>query len=88
VFNLFNHAQCVGGFISDVAPAGTALPGTNNSTTSSAVHNFLIPTSSIFGDPTQAFSSNPRMMQLSRSSRFSEPPANCAGVGITADGAG
>jgi hypothetical protein len=65
VFNLFNHAQYVGGFISDVAPAGTALPGTNSSTTSAAVHNFLIPSSSIFGDPTQAFSSNPRMMQLS-----------------------
>ncbi len=65
VFNLFNHAQYVGGFISDVAPAGTTLPGTNSSTTSSAVHNFLIPTSSTFADPTSAFSSNPRMMQLS-----------------------
>jgi hypothetical protein len=65
VFNLFNHAQYVGGFISDVAPAGTSLPGTSSSTTSSAVHNFLIPSSSIFDDPTQAFSSNPRMMQLS-----------------------
>ncbi len=65
IFNLFNHAQYVGGFISDVAPAGTSLPGTNSSTTSSLVHNFLIPTSPIFADPTQAFSSNPRMMQLS-----------------------
>ena len=65
VFNLFNHPQYVGGFISDVAPAGTALAGTNSSTTSTAVHNFLIPTQSIFADPTQAFSSNPRMMQLS-----------------------
>ena len=65
VFNLFNHPQYVGGFISDVAPCGTALPGTNCSLTSAAVHNFLIPTSSIFADPTQAFSSNPRQMQLS-----------------------
>jgi hypothetical protein len=65
VFNLFNHPQYVGGFISDVAPCGTALPGTNCSLTSAAVHNFLIPTSGIFADPTQAFSSNPRQMQLS-----------------------
>jgi hypothetical protein len=64
-FNIFNHPQYVGGFISDVAPAGTALPGTNSSTTSSLVHNFLIPSNGIFGDPTQAFSSNPRMLQLS-----------------------
>ena len=64
-FNIFNHPQYVGGFISDVAPAGTALPGTNSSTTSSLVHNFLIPTNAIFGDPSQAFSSNPRTLQLS-----------------------
>ncbi|MGB6941675.1 MAG: carboxypeptidase regulatory-like domain-containing protein [Bryobacteraceae bacterium] len=64
-FNLFNHPQYVGGFISDVAPAGTALPGTNNNPTSALVHNFLIPTSSIFADPSQAFSSNPRSMALS-----------------------
>jgi hypothetical protein len=70
VFNLLNHPQYVGGFISDVAPAGTALPGTNSSLTSSLVHNFLIPTSSIFADPTQAFSSNPRMMQLSMKLMF------------------
>jgi hypothetical protein len=65
VFNLFNHPQYVGGFISDVAPAGTALPGTNNNPTTTLVHNFLIPTSSIFADPSQAFSSNPRQMSLS-----------------------
>jgi len=65
VFNLFNHAQYIGGFINDVAPAGTSIPGTNSSTTSSLVHNFLIPTSTTFGDPTQAFSSNPRSLQLS-----------------------
>ncbi len=65
VFNLLNHPQYVGGLISDVAPAGSLLPGTNSNLTSSLVHNFLIPTSTIFADPTQAFSSNPRMMQLS-----------------------
>jgi hypothetical protein len=64
VFNLFNHPQYVGGFISDVAPAGTALPGTNNSPTATLVHLFTIPTQSIFADPSQAFSSNPRSMQL------------------------
>ncbi len=64
-FNLFNHPQYVGGFISDVAPAGLALPGTNTSPTTSLVHNFLIPTQGIFADPSQAFSSNPRSMSLS-----------------------
>lgn len=65
VFNLFNHPQYTGGFISDVAPAGTAIPGTNNNPTAAAVHSFTLPTSPIFADPTQAFSSNPRSMQLS-----------------------
>ena len=65
VFNLFNHPQYVGGFISDVAPAGLALPGTNTSPTTTLVHNFLIPSSSTFADPSQAFSSNPRQMSLS-----------------------
>jgi hypothetical protein len=54
-----------GGFISDVAPSGTAIPGTNNSPTTTLVHNFLIPTSNIFADPSQAFSSSPRQMSLS-----------------------
>jgi hypothetical protein len=62
VFNLFNHPQYVGGFISDVKPASTA---NGNDPTTALVHNFLIPTSGIFGDPTQAFSSNPRTLQLS-----------------------
>ncbi|HTW67023.1 MAG TPA: carboxypeptidase regulatory-like domain-containing protein [Bryobacteraceae bacterium] len=63
-FNLFNHPQYVGGFISDVAPCAESIGGTTCNPTSAAVHNFLIPTSSIFGDPTQAFSSNPRQLQL------------------------
>jgi hypothetical protein len=55
-FNILNHPQYIGGFLNDVAPIGF---------TSGAVHNFLIPSQSIFGDPTQAFSSNPRGIQVS-----------------------
>lgn len=62
VFNIFNHPQYTGGYISDVMPAG-ATSATDPTTT--LVHNFLLPANSIFGDPTQAFSSNPRSMQLS-----------------------
>jgi hypothetical protein len=62
VFNIFNHPQYTGGYISDVMPAG-ATSATDPTTV--LVHNMLLPTSSIFGDPTQAFSSNPRSMQLS-----------------------
>jgi len=53
--NLFNHPQYVGGFISDVAPVPQ---------TSTAVHDFLEPQSGIFLQPSQAFSSNPRQLQL------------------------
>jgi hypothetical protein len=62
VFNLFNHPQYTGGFISDVKPVSSS---NGQDPTTALVHNFLLPTSSIFGDPTQAFSSNPRTMQLS-----------------------
>jgi Carboxypeptidase regulatory-like domain len=65
VFNLFNHPQYVGGFISDVAPCAVSIGGTSCNPTSSLVHNFLIPTSPTFADPTQAFSSNPRQIALS-----------------------
>ncbi len=54
--NILNHSQYTGSLLSDVAPIGF---------TSGAVHNFLIPGQAIFGDPTQAFSSNPRSMQIS-----------------------
>lgn len=64
-FNILNHAQYVGGFISDVANAGLALPGTNTNPTAAQVHLFTLPTSSTFADPTQAFSSSPRSLQLS-----------------------
>jgi hypothetical protein len=65
VFNLFNHPQYVGGFISDVAPCAGSIGGTSCNPTSTLVHNFLIPTQSTFADPSQAFSSNPRQMSLS-----------------------
>ena len=55
-FNILNHPQYTGGYINDVAPIGF---------TSGAVHSFLIPGTQIFGDPTQAFSSNPRNIQIS-----------------------
>jgi hypothetical protein len=53
--NIFNHPQYVGGFLSDVAPNGQA---------SDAVHSFLEPESGTFLQPSQAFSSNPRQLQL------------------------
>ena len=54
--NLLNHPQYVGGNISDVAPAGGLTTG--------AVHSFVEPYSAIFLQASQAFSSNPRTMQL------------------------
>jgi len=53
--NILNHPQYIGGSLSDVAPAGQ---------TSAAQHNFLEPQSGIFDQPSQAFSSNPRQLQL------------------------
>jgi hypothetical protein len=50
-FNLLNHPQYVGGYLNDVAPIGF---------TSTAVHNFTIPSTSVFHQPSQVFSSNPR----------------------------
>lgn len=54
--NILNHPQYTGGYLNDVAPIGQ---------TSGASHLFLEPTSSIFGLPMDAFSSNPRSMQIS-----------------------
>ncbi len=54
--NILNHPQYTGGYLNDVAPIGQ---------TSGASHLFLEPTSSIFGVPQAAFSSNPRTMQVS-----------------------
>jgi hypothetical protein len=53
--NLFNHPQYVGGLLSDVAPVPQL--GT-------AVDQFLRPQDAIFLQPSQAFSSNPRGVQL------------------------
>ncbi|MCU1237938.1 MAG: hypothetical protein JWP63_5905 [Candidatus Solibacter sp.] len=54
--NLLNHPQYVGGYVSDVAPIGF---------TDTAVHNFTIPSTSVFHLPSQVFSSNPRSISLS-----------------------
>ena len=55
-FNILNHPQYVGGYISDVAPIGF---------TDTAFHNFTIPGQSVFHLPSQVFSSNPRTITLS-----------------------
>lgn len=64
--NIFNHPQYIGGYISDVAPAGLLVSpaGANTAPTSVAIHSFAEPQSSIFLQPSQAFSSNPRQIQL------------------------
>jgi hypothetical protein len=54
--NLFNHSQYVGGYLSDVFPIGF---------TDTATHNFTIPSTSVFHQPSQVFSSNPRSITLS-----------------------
>ena len=59
--NLFNHPQYVGGFLSDVAPT---TPANGNAGNTDAIHSFLEPQSGIFLQPSQAFSSNPRQLQL------------------------
>jgi hypothetical protein len=55
-YNVINHPQYVGGYLSDVAPIGF---------TSTAVHNFTIPNTSVFHNPSQVFSSNPRSITIS-----------------------
>jgi hypothetical protein len=54
--NLINHPQYVGGFLSDVTPIGF---------TDTATHNFTIPSTSVFHQASQVFSSNPRTISLS-----------------------
>jgi hypothetical protein len=53
--NLFNHAQYVPGYISDVAPLGY---------TGSNVLSMLVPTSSSFNDPKGIFTNHPRQLVL------------------------
>ncbi|MBZ5724764.1 MAG: carboxypeptidase regulatory-like domain-containing protein [Acidobacteriia bacterium] len=53
-FNLFNHAQFVGGYLSDVSAFSTAAIS----------RNFLVPSSPFFSQTDQFFASNSRQMQL------------------------
>jgi len=53
-FNLFNHSQFTGGFLSDVSPNSTAAIS----------RNFLVPSNAAFGQYSQFFPSNSRQMQL------------------------
>jgi len=59
--NILNHPQYVGGFLNDIAPAGAAGSSQVNS---QAIHNYLIPNTTTFLDPTQSNSSNPRGITL------------------------
>ncbi len=56
--NIFNHAQYVPGYISDIQPANGAI------TTSGNTHNALIPQSGSFANWQNAFSSHPRAVVL------------------------
>jgi hypothetical protein len=56
--NVFNHAQYVPGFISDIQAASTTI------TTAGPTHQFLIPSSQSFNDPNLVFSNHPRAMVL------------------------
>jgi len=60
-YNVFNHPQYVGGYLSDVTPIGF---------TQTVVHNFTIPSTSVFHMPSQAFPSNPRSITLSAKITF------------------
>jgi len=64
--NIFNHPQYVGGYISDVAPAGSLVSpaGANTAPNTVAIHSYLEPQNATFLQPSQAFSSNPRQIQL------------------------
>jgi len=53
-FNLFNHSQFTGGYLSDVEYNNTAAIS----------RNFLVPSSSSFGAYQQFFPSNSRQLQL------------------------
>jgi hypothetical protein len=55
-YNIFNHPQYVGGSIDDVAPVEV---------TATAVHNFTIPSTSLYNLDSQVFSSNPRSITIS-----------------------
>ena len=58
-FNVLNHPQYVSGYINNVQFHNSNTTNLN-----------LIPNSSVFGQPDQAFSSNPRSMQLTARFEF------------------
>lgn len=60
-FNVLNHPQYTGGFLNDVAPAGTAG---SQDVTSGSVRGFMEPQNPLFGQISQVWSSNPRSMVL------------------------
>ncbi len=62
--NLFNHPQYTGSYVNDIATVNTAY------LTSPGVLNSLTPGTSSFLDPNMAFSSNPRLMQLTAKFTF------------------
>jgi hypothetical protein len=69
--NLLNHPQYTGGYLNDVAPSNTAVAGLGSSDpTSTNVHNVLVPGNSTFAQWSQAFSSNPRTVQISAKFTF------------------
>lgn len=59
-FNIFNHPQYVGGYLNDVYPTGYSQGSADGDLARSSIN----PNSSIFQQWSQAFSSNPRQMQL------------------------
>lgn len=60
-FNILNHPQYVGGYINDVYPISSYAPGTAGG---DLARTTLEPNSTNFQQWSQAFSSNPRQMQL------------------------
>jgi hypothetical protein len=59
-FNIFNHPQYTGGYLNDVAPQGYG----EGTISGDLARNTLIPGNVNFQQWSQAFSSNPRQMQL------------------------
>lgn len=66
-FNILNHPQYTGGYLNDVAPFGPGGSGGGYAAGTAAgnlARSAIEPNSSIFEQWSQAFSSNPRSMQL------------------------
>lgn len=63
-FNVLNHAQYTGGYLNDVAPVFPNGAGGQGGSNGILQRNTLLPSSSVFEQWSQAFSSNPRQMQL------------------------